>query len=765
MLKWMLLSAALVVNGLLSPVAAQGTATALTSEDGKTDGAAARDGDALAPLVPAEPAAADAQKAATPDQAAAPAADAAAAGVPSSLDTAAAGAPSTPGSAASSSLSTATAPAADAAANVPSSLGTAAAVPPPADAAAAPAEALPLLNPEVGMKKATAAAVELDATPSDGASPDPLAPAETAGPAPVAPGAPPAAAQPPQAVADAAKVTDPIVTQIRARLAVEREPSRADDREDFNALKAFYNERDGEPVWTGKEGFNPRAALAVAEIRKAADWGLEASAFELPEAPQAGAAVDVLANADIKLSLTVLKYARYARGGRLDPPALSPSFDRKPRIYEPKSVMQAVAAADAADAYLRGLHPKFPQFARLRQALLSMHKATGAADINIPSGQNIKPGEQHPQVALLRQRLKLTAETGQEMLYDEALVEAVKGIQRDRGQKPTGIIDRSLRNALNDTAAEAPEQKRWRVLANMERWRWMPEDLGKFYVWDNVPEQMTRVFDNGKAVLTEKIVVGKPGSPTPLFSANMQFVIFHPEWGVPDGIKTNEIGPKLRNAGGGFFFSSGGGAILRGHGLKVMYNGREVDPDSVNWSSVDMRRYQFIQPAGPTNVLGVVKFRFPNKHDVYMHDTPERHLFGQAPRAFSHGCMRVQNPVRLAEVLLAHDKGWSADKVRGMAAGSGNTNEVTLSTQIPVHIVYFTVDAGEDGKLQYHKDIYGHDSRVIAALKGTPMPVLSSASDADTVASDNPQPRQQQQQRQRTRTVNKPWSPFGGLFD
>jgi murein L,D-transpeptidase YcbB/YkuD len=752
MLKWMLLSAALVVNGLLSPVAAQGTATALTAGDGKQDGAAARDGDALAPLVP--------------DTAAASAPPSPGTAASSSLDTAAAGAPSSPGTAPSSSLDTA-------AASAPSSPGTAAsssldtatAVPPPADTAAAPAETLPPLNPEVGMKKATAAAVELDATPSDGASPDPLAPAETAGPAPVAPGAPPAAAQPPQAVADAAKVTDPIVTQIRAQLAASRDPSRADDREDFNALKAFYNERDGEPVWTGKEGFNARAALAVAEIRKAGDWGLEASAFELPEAPQAGAAVDALATADIKLSLALLKYARYARGGRLDPPALSPSFDRRPRIYEPKSVMQAVAAADAADAYLRGLHPKFPQFERLRQALQSMHKIAGAADVNIPSGQNIKPGGQHPHVALLRQRLKLTAEVGKEMLYDEALVEAVKGIQRDRGLKPTGTIDRSLRNALNDTAAEAPDQKRWRILANMERWRWMPEDLGKFYVWDNLPEQMTRVFDNGKVVLTEKIVIGKPGSPTPLFSANMQFVIFHPEWGVPDGIKTNEIGPKLRNAGGGFFFSSGGCAILRGHGLKVMYNGREVDPDSVDWSSVDVRRYQFIQPAGSSNVLGVVKFRFPNKHDVYMHDTPERHLFGQAPRAFSHGCMRVQNPVHLAEVLLAHDKGWSADKVRGMAAGSGNTNEVTLSTQIPVHIVYFTVDAGEDGKLQYHKDIYGHDSRVIAALKGTPMPVLSSASDADNVASDTPQPRQQTQQRQRTRTVNKPWSPFGGMFD
>ena len=181
----------------------------------------------------------------------------------------------------------------------------------------------------------------------------------------------------------------------------------------------------------------------------------------------------------------------------------------------------------------------------------------------------------------------------------------------------------------------------------MERWRWMPDHLGDFYVWDSVTEQYTRVFDHGKMLLMEKIVVGKPQTPTPTFSANMQFIIFNPEWGVPDGIKVNEIAPRLRSAGGGggFFFFGGGGSseiLQRLGGLRVSMNGHPVDPDSVDWAHVDIRRYQFIQGAGGKNVLGVVKFRFPNKHDVYMHDTPDRHLFGNAPRAFSHGCMRTQ---------------------------------------------------------------------------------------------------------------------------
>src|SRR5262249_20447688 len=158
------------------------------------------------------------------------------------------------------------------------------------------------------------------------------------------------------------------------------------------------------------------------------------------------------------------------------------------------------------------------------------------------------------------------------------------------------------------------------------------------------------------------------------------------------------LAPRLRSSSGGFWLFSGSNAsaVLRANGLRVTYNGRPIDPDAVNWSSVDIRNYSFIQSAGPTNVLGNVKFRFPNKHDVYMHDTPERNLFGGATRAFSHGCMRVQNPMHLAEVLLAHDKGWSKEKVREYEQHGG---EVTLSTMIPVHVSYFTAVAEENGEV------------------------------------------------------------------
>ena len=211
----------------------------------------------------------------------------------------------------------------------------------------------------------------------------------------------------------------------------------------------------------------------------------------------------------------------------------------------------------------------------------------------------------------------------------------------------------------------------------------------------------------------------------------MKFLVFHPEWGVPDSIKLKEIAPYL-SGGGGFFFFGNDTSILTRQRMRVVYNGRPVDPSSVNWGSVDVRRFSFIQSPGPHNVLGVVKFMFPNKHDIYMHDTPQRELFEQQVRLFSHGCIRVHNPGRLAELLLAEDKGWPAEQVRGLLA-QGNNNEVQLQRQIPVHVSYFTAVAGEDGHVNYFSDVYGHDNRVLAALGGRPLPAdLGPGGEAST---------------------------------
>jgi murein L,D-transpeptidase YcbB/YkuD len=500
-------------------------------------------------------------------------------------------------------------------------------------------------------------------------------------------------------------------------------------KDDIRALKIFYGNRSGAGLWVTNDGFNAKAKAVINEIKNADEWGLEASAFDLPEELAAQSAADVQGAAEVKLSLAALKYARYAAGGRVDPQSLSRILDLTPPVRDPSTVIEALAIREETDSYLRGLHPKHEPFKNLKVALA---KARGpvvkdepvdpALLVKLPSGKSMKPGADHPDVALLRKRLKVPADTGAlETLFDPKLADAVKVYQKEKGLKADGVLNQQTRNALNaegEVKKPEPQQVIQRIILNMERWRWMPEDMGSFYVWNNIPEYVTRIMKNGSEIHKERIIVGQPSWPTPSFSAKMEFVIFHPEWGMPDGIKMKELLPRIQNSGGGFFdqlFGGGGGSVIRAYGLRVSYRGRIVDPDSINWSNADLRNYSFVQPAGAKNPLGIVKFRFPNKHDVYMHDTPERELFSRSSRALSHGCIRVNNPKRFANILLAEDRGWSEGRVDQALAGG---ESITLEKPMPVHITYFTVAADADGKLSSYGDVYGHDSRLSAALTG-----------------------------------------------
>jgi murein L,D-transpeptidase YcbB/YkuD len=389
-------------------------------------------------------------------------------------------------------------------------------------------------------------------------------------------------------------------------------------------------------------GFSAKAQAVVDEIARADDWGLSAEAFALPPAGDLPETVDEQADAEIKLQLAILQYARYARGGRANPSSLSKLIDQSPPLRAPDVVLAEIAAAPAPDGYLRSLHPKHEQFHHLRQALL---KARG-------------------------------------------------------GDK---------KNA--DTAATQ------RILINMERWRWMPEDLGRLYVQDNIPEFMLYFVKDGKTIHADKIVVGKLRYATPVFSADMRTIVFNPEWTVPPTIVRENLLPNLRGGGGWF----GGGSVLREHGLKVKYNGRVVDPGSINWSSVNLANVAFVQAPGPTNVLGKLKFLYPNKHIVYMHDTIKKGLFNTAVRAEGHNCIRMERPGKLAEILLAEDKGWDTNKVQDLLA-KGYDSAVALDHPVPVHTTYFTAMADADGKITSFADLYGLDKKVIPALLGKTAP-------------------------------------------
>ena len=245
----------------------------------------------------------------------------------------------------------------------------------------------------------------------------------------------------------------------------------------------------------------------------------------------------------------------------------------------------------------------------------------------------------------------------------------------------------------------------------MERWRWMPAGLGSYYVWNNVPAFTTRVMKGGKSIYVEKVIVGQVKYATPIFSADMRSIVFHPEWAVPETIKLEDLQPRLRGAGGTPDLS-----VLRNNKLSVSYQGRAVDAATVDWGRANILSYTFTQAPGPHNVLGVLKFNFPNRHAIYMHDTLQPGLFNQTVRTLSHGCIRVRAPARLAALLLAEDKGWSEQHVRTLLA-KGNNN-VTLNRPVPVHLTYFTVALDGAGRLQAHPDVYGLDKKMAGALFG-----------------------------------------------
>ena len=417
----------------------------------------------------------------------------------------------------------------------------------------------------------------------------------------------------------------------------------------------------------------------------------------------------MLADAEIKLSAAVLKYARYARGGRIMDPTtqLSSYLDRKPQLLAPRDVLAKIAAADAPDAVLRGFNPQHPQFEKLRQKLLALRRGAAPVSqvVHMPDGPMLKPGIKNPDVAILRKRLNVAAPAGADAaLYDPALKAAVVAFQKEKGLSPDGLVGAGTRAVLNDVEVLTPEK----LLANMEEWRWMPEDMGNFYVWVNVPEFTVRVVKNGQVIHTERVITGKPDKETPIFSETMKMIVFRPRWNVPNSIKVRELWPSL--ARGGNYFER--------EGLRLSQNGRPIDPQSVDWSSTDIRRYDVYQPAGERNALGNIKFAFPNKHDVYMHDTPNKALFNEASRPFSHGCMRVRNPQRLAEILLAEDKGWDAGKIADLIAKGPENNEVKIDHPIPVHITYFTAWVDDKGETQMARDVYGHERKIELALAG-----------------------------------------------
>lgn len=314
----------------------------------------------------------------------------------------------------------------------------------------------------------------------------------------------------------------------------------------------------------------------------------------------------------------------------------------------------------------------------------------------------LKVGTKSTRVALLRKRLTVPTVDYQENVYTQELAYAVEAFQAKNGLHADGSVGPRTLLALNGRVSGNPIKD---VIANMERWRWMPRDLGETHLRVNIPEFMVRLNMDGFVMYETRIVVGKNSNKTPVFSDKIQHVIVNPYWNVPYSIASKELLPELR---------ANPASYLQKGNYEVVYGGKIVDPRRVNWDAVTFKKIRIRQRPGRGNALGKIKFMFPNKHNVYLHDTPSKSLFNRSNRAFSHGCIRVQNPFDFADALMATQSTITGNYIRSLV-GKKQT-QVNLQKQIPVHISYFTAFVDETGKLQRRPDIYGHNQATIDAL-------------------------------------------------
>ena len=489
------------------------------------------------------------------------------------------------------------------------------------------------------------------------------------------------------------------------------------------AVLNLYIARNFEPIWVDANGINAKgrdvlARLAIAEedgLRPADYLPLGLSSFT-DEASLLKGDYDALAKIDVAISAMAAKFAHEIHSGRIVPRKLSGYYDIDQPLEDLDAVMLDLAQSDDPAQVLSEAAPPFQPYQALKQELSRQREAAANMREAFPDGPTIKLGQKDERISLLRERMQeegvlndVPAEwaaplaEGDVPTLDKALSKALKAYQKQAGIKQTGALDKATLAALNTNEAAARVDS---LIINMERLRWLPRDLGDRYVMANQPAFELRIMDHGLETWRTRVIIGKPRTQTFVFNEEMETVVFNPTWGVPQSIIVNEMLPELRRDP----------SYLDRLGYQVSDNQGKVIPSRyINWNGFGRSvPLNVVQPAGDDNALGYVKFLFPNAHNIYMHDTPNRKLFEKEVRAFSHGCVRVQDPRRYAEILL----GWTREEVDA-AIAKGRTQNVKLETKIPVYLHYFTAFAEPDGSVSYYDDIYNRDAKLQRALNST----------------------------------------------
>ena len=475
-------------------------------------------------------------------------------------------------------------------------------------------------------------------------------------------------------------------------------------------LYFFYGERGFEPLWLSEDNdgqvrFSEGAAEIVSVFENAHLSGLRPGDYLTDDIDFGFDTSDPakLASLETAFSAAVLRYANDAHSGRIAPSAVSSSISLQPDRLDQSELLPELADAANPGRILADLEPQNREYQTLKAELARFYDGTRTEAEKVPDGKLIKLGYRDDRVPLLRERLDLPAVSGDReasALYDETLVGAVKQFQTDVGLWDDGVIGPATIAALNGGNATSKAD----LIANLERWRWMPRDLGSFHVFVNVPEFRLQVRQADREEFATRVVVGTPTNQTPIFSDEIEHIVVNPYWNVPVSIATNEIGPILASDPD----------YIPNHNMEVLANGRVVDPYMVDWASANLRSVRIRQRPGGGNALGNIKFLFPNQHSVYLHDTPSKSLFDRTMRAFSHGCVRVQDPMAFANALIRYEPRIDIAMIESMVGGGEKW--LNVESHVPVHIAYFTLRVDAQGTIRSFGDIYGHNRKLIELL-------------------------------------------------
>ncbi len=500
-----------------------------------------------------------------------------------------------------------------------------------------------------------------------------------------------------------------------------------------SALARFYERRAYELAWSTGEAVSPNVALLLEAIRASEAEGMRPGDYHVSRIERTvqrirGAVGDREVEAALRVDLDLLctdaflLQAAHRLSGRVDPETIDREWIANRRSQDLVPVLESALQHRTIGSALADRLPPQPAYVRLREHLQRYRgfAADGGWE-SVSGGPNLERAVQSPRVRALQRRLSaegydVSVSDTTAPRFDESLDRAVRTFQARHGLDADGIVGPATLRALN-----VPADVRARQIAlNMERWRWLPQDLGQRHVIVNIAGFWLEVIESREVVLDMRVIVGRSYRRTPVFSKSISYLVFNPYWNVPTSIATKDILPEIKRDP----------SYLARHNMKLFSgwgaDARIFDPGSVDWSRVTDTNfpYRIRQEPGPNNALGMVKFMFPNAFNVYLHDTPAKELFSRVVRTFSSGCIRVEKPVELAAYLLRDHAEWTAEKIKSMYGGT-TEQTVQLTTPIPVHLLYWTAWVTDAGHVAFAEDFYGRDLTLENALqKDPPAPTL-----------------------------------------